>query len=87
MDDNDVVFARTAAAGDKVELRGLAPAALAQALDALAMADGKDRNTYVVDVLNEHVAKEIHKTILRTRMLKGNPLHTESVGTKTEQPA
>ncbi|MES2415123.1 MAG: hypothetical protein V4614_15055 [Pseudomonadota bacterium] len=87
MNDNDVLFARTAAGGDKVELRGLAPADLAQALDALAMADDMDRNTYVVKVLGEHVAKEIHKTIVRTRMLKGNPLHSESKGTTQEQAA
>ena len=33
-------------ASDKVELRGLCPADLAQAIDALAHADGVDRNHY-----------------------------------------
>lgn len=83
--DDDVMFARSA--GDKVELRGLAPLALAQALDAFAVADGTDRNTYVNKILTEHVEKESHKTILRARMLHGNPLFKESSGTKVEQPA
>lgn len=87
MDHDDVMFARSPAGGDKVELRGQASAALAQALDAFAMADGMDRNAYVNKVLTEHVEKESRKTILRSRMLKGNPLFTESVGTKLEQPA
>lgn len=82
--NDEVMFARSPAS-DKVELRGLAPAALAQALDAFAMADGMDRNAYVNRVLTEHVEKESHKTILRSRMLQGNPLFTESIGTKAEQ--
>ena len=66
---------------DKVELRGLAPVDLAQALDALAHADGQDRNTYVVAVLHKHVKLEAHKTMVRHRMLKGNPyLSDSSVG-------
>ena len=56
-----------------------------QALDAFA--DGMDRNAYVNKVLSEHVEKESHKTILRLRMLKGNPLFTESVGSRGETPA
>lgn len=87
MENDDVMFARTADGANKTELRGLAPAELAQALDAFAMADGMDRHAYVLKVLSDHVAKESHKTILRSRMLRGNPLFTESVGTKTEQPA
>ena len=66
---------------DKVELRGLAPVDLAQALDALAHADGMDRNTYVVAVLHKHVKLEAHKTMVRHRMLQGNPyLSDSSVG-------
>ena len=64
---------------DKTELRGLCPADLVQALDALAHADGMDRNAYVVRVLEKHVETEAHKTILRARMLKGNPYYTESI--------
>lgn len=60
-------------AADKTELRGLAPVDLVQALDALAHAEGIDRNTYVVAVLHGHVKSEAHKTMLRFRMLKGNP--------------
>lgn len=64
-------------ASEKVELRGLCPSDLAQALDALAHADGMDRNTYVVSVLDRHVRAEAHKTMLRHRMLRGNPYLTE----------
>ncbi len=67
-------------AHDKVELRGLCPADLAQALDALAHADGVDRNTYVVEVLHKHVKLEAHKTMVRHRMLRGNPYLSEEDG-------
>ena len=63
---------------DKTELRGLVDAPLAQALDALAHADGQDRHAYVVSILAKHVSREIHKTILRQRMLRGNPLFTDT---------
>jgi hypothetical protein len=66
-------------ATDKVELRGLCATELAQALDALAHAEGMDRNTYVVSVLDKHVRVEAHKTIVRHRMLRGNPYLSESV--------
>lgn len=71
-------------AHDKVELRGLAPADLAQALDALAHADGVDRNTYVVEVLHQHVKVEAHKTMLRHRMLRGNAYLSEAAGRDAE---
>lgn len=71
-------------ATDKVELRGLAPADLAQALDALAHADGMDRNTYVVEILHRHVKLEAHKTMVRHRMLRGNAYLTDAAGGATE---
>ena len=64
-------------AHDKVELRGLCPAHLAQALDAIAMARGMDRNTYVVAVLEAEVKKVAHEASLLARMLRGNPYLTE----------
>lgn len=67
-------------ATDKVELRGLCATELAQALDALAHADGMDRNTYVVAVLDKHVKVEAHKTMVRHRMLRGNPYLMEADG-------
>lgn len=82
--DDKVMFVRGSDSHEKVELRGQAPVALAQALDAFAMADGMDRNAYINMVLTAHVEKEAHKTILRSRMLQGNPLFTESAGTKSE---
>ncbi|MEO8391196.1 hypothetical protein [Polaromonas sp.] len=72
--------ARADAHTDKTELRGLVPASLAQALDALAFADDKERHAYVTKVLEAHVEVEIHKTIMRARMLRGNPRYTESTG-------
>lgn len=71
-------------ASDKVELRGLCPADLAQALDALAHADGVDRNHYVNSVLEKHVRQEAHKTMVRHRMLRGNAYMTEAVGGAAE---
>lgn len=68
------------AAADKVELRGLAPSELAQALDALAYAENVDRNAYVVAVLDRHVKEEAHKTMLRHRMLRGNPYLPDEQG-------
>lgn len=69
---------------EKVELRGLAPADLAQALDALAHADGVDRNTYVVQILDKHVRIEAHKTMVRHRMLRGNAYLVEAAGGDAE---
>jgi len=71
-------------AADKVELRGLCPADLAQALDALAHADGVDRNHYVNSVLEKHVRLEAHKTMVRHRMLRGNAYMTEAAGGNAE---
>lgn len=62
---------------DKTELRGLCPAHLAQALDAIAMARGMDRNTYVVAVLEAEVKRVAHEASLLARMLRGNPYLTE----------
>ena len=62
---------------DKTEQRGLCPAHLAQALDAIAMARGMDRNTYVVAVLEAEVKKVAHEASLLARMLRGNPYLTE----------
>lgn len=71
-------------ASDKVELRGLCPADLAQALDALAHADGVDRNHYVNTVLEKHVRQEAHKTMVRHRMLRGNAYLLEAQGGDSE---
>lgn len=65
---------------DKSELRGLAPIELVQALDAIAHAEGLDRNAYVVQILDAHVKVIAHKQILIGRMLKGNPYLVESNG-------
>ena len=67
---------------DKTELRGLCPSELAQALDAIAMSEGMDRNTYVVKVLHEKVVEVTHKQMMLARTLKGNPYLSE--GTRNE---
>lgn len=71
-------------AADKAELRGLAPIALVQALDALAQADGQDRNEYVNKVLHLHVVYEVRKTTMRNRMLRGNPYLSQYDGSSSE---
>lgn len=64
-------------AADKAELRQLAPTSLLQALDAIAMARGMDRNTYVVAVLENEVKKVAHEATVLHRALRGNPYLTE----------
>lgn len=63
---------------DKVELRGMCPFDLAQALDAFAMARGVDRNSYVVAVLEAHVREVFHEDILRGRTTTGNAYRLEA---------
>lgn len=66
------------------ELRGLAPADLVRALDAIALAKGLDRNAYVNQVLESHVKSYLDELTVVTRMLQGNPLLMDSCGSKTE---
>lgn len=68
----------------KVELRGMAPASLAAALDALAMAEDQDRNAYVVKVLEVHVREQLRKASLLNRVLRGNPLLADVEGGHAE---
>lgn len=56
------------------ELRGLAPADLVRALDAIALAKGMDRNAYVNQVLEKHVRSYLDELTVVTSMLRGNPL-------------
>lgn len=56
------------------ELRGLAPADLVRALDAIALAKGQDRNQYVVEVLDAHVRSYLAEISVVAQMLKGNSL-------------
>lgn len=56
------------------ELRGLAPADLVRALDAIALARGKDRNEYVVSVLEQHVRAYLAEMTVVASMLRGNTL-------------
>lgn len=83
MENNDVVFARSAAVDTK-ELRGDAPTELVCALDALALVDDKTRHAYCLKVLTEHVEKEIHKHTVLANVLKGNPLLVASNRSRSE---
>lgn len=65
---------------EKVELRGLCPAELGQALDAIAMAKGMDRNSYVVHVLTSEVRRYLAEASLVARVLQGNPLLVDADG-------
>lgn len=69
---------------DKVELRGLAPRELAEALDALALANAMTRHDYSLHVLTLHVKAELAKSSLIHRVLQGNPLLVESSGRGVE---
>lgn len=63
--------------GETKELRGLAPADLVRALDAIALAKGLDRNAYVNQVLEQHVKSYLDELTVVTSMLRGNPLLTD----------
>lgn len=69
---------------DKAELRGLAPAELVAALDAIAMSRGMNRNDYVVSELEKVVIREAHAASVLYRALRGNPYGTEADGMSTE---
>jgi len=62
---------------EKVELRGLCPMELAQAMDAIAMAKGIDRNAYVVHVLTSEVQRYLAEASLALKVLQGNALLAE----------
>lgn len=63
---------------DTKELRGLAPADLVRALDAIALAKGLDRTEYVNQVLGAHVKSYLEELTVVTQMLRGNPLLPQS---------
>lgn len=62
------------------ELRGNCPKPLLSALDALAMARGMDRTSYVNSILSGHVEDEVHKASVLVRTLRGNPFLPEELG-------
>ena len=64
---------------DTRELRGEAPIDLVCALDALALARDLTRHAYVVEILDKHVKKELHRHIVETNALRGNPLLAATV--------
>lgn len=66
------------ARSDKTELRGLAPTALVQALDAIALSKGMDRNSYIVQQLEAHVRGYLAELSLVTATLRGNPLLSDA---------
>lgn len=80
MANNEPMFSRAGCAGDKTELRGLAPTQLAIALDAIAMSRGVDRNTYVVQVLEAEVKRVMHEVSVIHRVMRGNTYLVESDG-------
>lgn len=71
-------------AADKTELRGLVPADLAQGLDAIALARGMDRHTYVTMVLEAEVKRVAHEASVITRVMRGNPYLLAADGRVTE---
>lgn len=67
-------------ATEKAELRQLAPVALLQALDAIAMAKGLERHAYIEAVLTREVKTVAHEASVIARCLHVNPLASESTG-------
>lgn len=65
---------------DVTELRGVVSSDLAQALDAIAMAKGLNRHAYVVQVLEGEVRRVVHEASVISRVLRGNPLASDSSG-------
>lgn len=75
---------RPHAGGETGELRGNCPKALLSALDALAMARNLDRTAYVNQLLEAHVADEVHKASVLVRTLRGNPFLPVELGGTSE---
>ena len=71
-------------AADKTELRGLVSNELAAAIDAIAMARGMDRITFVVSILDREVKSVCHEAIFLHRTLRGNPYLVEPDGAHKE---
>ena len=71
-------------AADKSELRQLVPACLVQALDAIAMARGVERHTYVESVLTMEVKRVAHEASVIARCMRSNPLMPDSNGGAAE---
>ena len=46
--------------------------------------DWLGRNSYVVSILDQHVKAEAHKTMVRHRMLRGNPYLPDGAGNGSE---
>ena len=68
-------------AADKSELHQLAPNhLLLQALDAIAMAKGMERHTYIEAVLKAEVVRVGHEAMVVARCLQGNPLLSDDAG-------
>jgi len=63
---------------DTKELRGDAPTALVQALDALAQSEGMSRNAFINRELGAVVKRRLHELSLAHRMLRGNPLYPDA---------
>ena len=63
---------------DKTELRGVCPRDLAQALDAIALARGVDRNTFVVSVLEAEVKRIAREALVLHRTMRGNQYLNEA---------
>jgi len=70
---------------DTKELRGDADANLVRALDALAITHDLTRHAYMLQVLEKHVADELHRASLLHSMLRGNPLMPESKWNPSER--
>lgn len=70
---------------EKSELRQLAPTALLQALDAIAMAKNMERTAYIEAVLTREVKRVAHhEAIMVSRCLQGNPLASDDRGGSRE---
>jgi len=79
---------RPAGAGEVGELRGNCPKSLLSALDALAMARNLDRTAYVNQVLDAHVADEVHKASVLVRTLRAiHSSRTISEGHRNDRSA
>lgn len=67
-------------AHEKMELRGLATLDLVQALDAIALSRGMDRNSLVNHILLAEVQRIAHELTVLNRMARGNPLLSDAQG-------
>lgn len=79
------MFSRVRPESDStVELRINIPRDLMCLLDACALSRGSDRTKTVIQWVTERALAQSHEAIVLERMVRGNPMLSESLGGRSE---